>query len=57
MLVLVFTYIHTLCMRAAKAVTSLRICAGSSELSTLDSAISFVKHIYLAGIFIWLYWW
>ena len=33
-------YIHTLCMRATKALASLRTCAGSLEPSLLVDAIS-----------------
>ena len=36
----VFSSIHTLCMRSANVLASLRICAGSSEHSLPDNAIS-----------------
>ena len=36
----VFTYIPTLCLRAAKPLVSLHICVGSPEPSLLESAIS-----------------
>ena len=35
-----FLYFHTLCIRAAKALASLRICTDSSEPSLLTDAIS-----------------
>ena len=38
-LVLVFIYTHTLCIRATKALLSLRICTCSFEPSLLDNAI------------------
>ena len=34
----IFIYIHTLCMRAANALASLHICAGSPEPSLLENA-------------------
>ena len=40
MLVLVLIYIYTLCMRAAKAMRNVRICADSFGPSLLDNAIS-----------------
>ena len=36
--VCVFIYIHTVCIPAANALASLRICAGSPEHSLLDKA-------------------
>ena len=39
-LVCAFIYIHTLCLRAAKALARLRKCAGSSEHSLPTDAIS-----------------
>ena len=39
-LVRAFIYFHTLCLRAANALTSLRLCADSSELSLLVTKIS-----------------
>ena len=35
----VFSYIHTLCMRAVKAMARMRICAGSPEPSLLGYMI------------------
>ena len=35
----VFIYIHTLCMRAVKAMARMRICAGSPEPSLLANMI------------------
>ena len=35
-----FIYIYTLCIRAARALVSLYICAGAPELSMLENAIS-----------------
>ena len=37
-------YIHTLSMRAAKVLTKLRICTGSTEPSLLDNTISTQPH-------------
>ena len=39
-LVCYFIYIHTLCMRAAKALASLHICADLPESSLIDDAFS-----------------
>ena len=39
-LVRVFTYIHTACMQAAKALASLRICVDSPEPSLLSDLMS-----------------
>ena len=50
-MVLVFTYIHNLCIRAAKAHPSLRICACLSELSMLDSAITVNLEVFARILF------
>ena len=39
-LISIFIYIHTLRKQAAKALVSLRFCAGSPEILLLDNAIS-----------------
>ena len=43
-LVSVFIYIQTLCMRASKALASLRICTDLPEPSLLDNVISTKKN-------------
>ena len=49
-----FLYFHTLCMREAKALASLRISAGSIEPSLLADAINFkISCVGLALCFAW----